>query len=96
MEEGPQDGAPGESCSSLRSRRACSRPISAETCPADCDRDAMSWDAASGWVSYVNQVEPEVAQALAKALKTIDFGVPPARWANPDDWSRILDEIGPF
>jgi hypothetical protein len=56
----------------------------------------MSWDAASGWVSYVNQVEPEVAQALAKALKTIDFGVPPARWANPDDWSRILDEIGPF
>lgn len=58
--------------------------------------DAMSWDAASGWVSYVHQVEPEIAQVLAETLEKIDFGDPPPRWGNPEDWSLILDEFVPF
>lgn len=56
--------------------------------------EAMTWDAASGWVSYLRQVEPEAAAPLAAVLGTVDFGNPPLRWGNPDDWTAILDEIG--
>jgi hypothetical protein len=56
--------------------------------------EVMVPNRAAGWINYIGQMEPQVAKRMAIVLATIDFDDECLRWGDPEDWSKILEEIG--
>lgn len=56
--------------------------------------EAMFENQSWGWLRYVGQVEPWTAARLQAVLERVDFDDEYLYWADPDDWSAMLDDIG--